>query len=266
MAKVRVVKKKAKAGKLPVSVIVLTQDEARNLPGCLASLSWAAQVVVVDSGSTDKSVAIARAAGAEVHVNPWPGYTAQRNFALAKCRQPWVLSVDADERVAEDLRQAIIATLAQGPRFDGYDVPEVNEYFGRWLRHAGIYPGPHMVFYRRKGARYQSGEADVHEGVRVAAKGRLAGHLVHHAYPDITLALDKLNGYTSVEARGRLAKGARVGAYGLLWRPFERFVKNYLFKGGFMDGAQGLLYCTLTGYYTFVFNLKIWEATRRRGR
>ncbi len=252
--------------KLPVSVIVLTHEEAGNLPGCLASLTWAKQVVVVDSGSRDRTVAIARAVKADVFVRPWPGYTAQRNFALSKCRQPWVLSVDADERVASDLRLAIGTVLSQKSPLEGYDVPEVNEYFGRWLRYGGIYPGPHMVFYRRQGARYQSGEADVHEGVRVQSQGRLAGHLVHHAYPDVTLALDKLNGYTGVEARGRLDKDAASGMYGLLWRPFERFIKNYLFKGGFLDGAQGLLYCSLTGYYTFIFNLKIWEARRRRER
>lgn len=252
----------AKIAKLPVSVIVLTKNEEAMLPGCLESLAWAAQVVVVDSQSTDKTLAIAKKFKADTYNRPWPGYTAQRNFALSKCRQPWVLSVDADERVAPDLRASIEALIQAGPDADGYRVPEVNNYFGRWLRHGGIYPGEHMVFYRRQGAKYESGRADVHEGVQVKNPGRLSGHLIHHAYPTIELAIDKLNGYTTAEARGRAAD--RVSLYGLLWRPAERFVKNYVFKLGFLDGVQGLLYCFLTGYYTFVFHLKIWEHQAKR--
>jgi glycosyltransferase involved in cell wall biosynthesis len=248
--------------KLPVSVTVLTKNEEAMLPGCLESLSWAAQVVVVDSQSTDKTLAIAKKFGADAYNRPWPGYTAQRNFALSKCRQPWVLSVDADERVAPDLREAIAALLAAGPDRDGYRVPEVNNYFGRWLRHGGIYPGGHMVFFRRQGAKYESGRADVHEGVQVKNPGRLEGHLVHHAYPTLELAIDKLNAYTDAEARGR--RSDKASLYGLLWRPLERFVKNYVFKRGFLDGVQGLLYCYLTGYYTFVFHLKIWEHQAKR--
>jgi glycosyltransferase involved in cell wall biosynthesis len=250
-------------GRLPVSVIILTKDEERNLPGCLASLAWAKQVVVVDSGSTDRTVALARRAKAQVYVNPWPGFTAQRNFALDRCRQPWVLSVDADERVAPDLEAGIRALLKAGPQRQGYRVREVNLYFGRWLRYGGIYPGEHMIFFRRQGARYASGKADVHEGVQVADPGRLRGHLTHHAYPSLELALDKLNSYTGMEAQGRLKAGRDAGWGDLLLRPPHRFLNNYLRKRGFLDGPQGLLYCVLNSYYTFCFHLKIWEQRRR---
>jgi glycosyltransferase involved in cell wall biosynthesis len=254
--------KRRTEGTLPVSVTILTKNEEANLPGCLASLGWARQVVVVDSESTDATVEIARRAGAEVHVRPWPGFTAQRNFALSKCRQPWVLSVDADERVAPDLAEGIRSLLASGPRRKGYRVREVNEYFGRWLKRGGIYPGEHMIFYRREGAGYSSGNADVHEGVQVESPGRLRGHLVHHAYPDVELALEKLNSYTTVEAAGRLKRGVRSGWGDLLVRGPWLFFKNYVLKGGWRDGVQGLLYCFLTGYYTFFTHLKIWEKTR----
>lgn len=250
--------------KLPVSVIILTKDEEANLPGCLASLTWAAEVVVVDSGSKDRTVALARKAGAKVFINPWPGFTAQRNFALAKCKQPWVLSVDADERVAQDLQAGIRDLLAAGPQKAGYRVREVNLYFGRWLRYGGIYPGEHMIFYKRQGARYSSGEADVHEGVQVPDPGRVRGHLVHHAYPSLELALDKLNGYTSTEAQGRLKRGVKAGLGGALARAVHRFLKNYLWKGGFLDGVQGLLYCYMSGYYVFLYRMKVWEQQRSR--
>jgi glycosyltransferase involved in cell wall biosynthesis len=251
-------------GKLPVSVIVLTKDEEANLPDCLASLGWAAQVVVVDSGSGDRTVAIAKKAGADVYVNPWPGFTAQRNFALQRCRQPWVLSIDADERVAPDLRDGIAELLAAGPRRRGYRVREVNNYFGRWLRHGGIYPGEHLIFFRRQGAEYRSGKGDVHEGVQIPDPGRVRGHLVHQAYPTLELSLDKVNSYTRLEAEGRLKKGVRSGALDGLVRAVHRFLKNYLWKGGWRDGVQGLLYCYTTGYYTYIFHLKIWEQRRSK--
>ncbi len=250
---------------LPVSVIVLTKDEALNLPGCLASLKWAKQVVVVDSKSQDGTAAIARRWGANVYVRPWPGFTAQRNFALSKCRQPWVLSVDADERVGPDLRESIAKTLAEGPAFDGYDVPEVNLYFGRWLRHGGIYPGGHMVFYRRDQGRYQPGAGDIHEGVRISRRGRLNGHLIHHAFPDIEFWMSKFNHYTDLEAQGRFSKGQAVGLWNVFVKPAQRFLKTFLGRQGFRDGVQGLLYCFTYGYYTFMIKLKIWELKRRQG-
>lgn len=253
-----------KTATLPVSVVILTKDEAENLPGCLATLKWARQVLVIDSGSSDGTAALARRLGAEVHVNPWPGFTAQRNFGLTKCEQPWVLSVDADERIGADLLQGIRDLLAAGPQRPGYRVREVNLYFGRWLRHGGIYPGEHMIFFRRQGARYQSGQADVHEGVQVKDPGRLRGHLVHRAYPDIELALDKLNGYTGAEAQGRLKRGVRADSLSSLLRAVHRFAKNYAWKQGFRDGVQGLLYCFMSGYYVLVYRLKIWEQQRPR--
>jgi glycosyltransferase involved in cell wall biosynthesis len=259
--------KKTKSRKLPVSVVVLTKNEEANLPTCLASLFWAAQVVVVDSLSTDKTLSIAKKYGAQTYARPWPGYAAQRNFALSKCRQPWILSVDADERVGPDLANAIKELLERtksGPDKQGYRVPEVNNYFGRWLKYGGIYPGEHLAFFKRGVAHYESGSADVHEGVRISDTGRLDGHIIHQAYPSLELALDKLNRYTDLEAHGRVRDGGRAGAYGLFWRPFERFFKNYVLKRGFLDGPQGLLYCFLTGYYTFIFNLKIWEQTAKK--
>jgi glycosyltransferase involved in cell wall biosynthesis len=257
------VRPRAARAKLPVSVVVLTLNEEANLPGCLASLKWAAQVVVVDARSRDRSVAIARGAGADVHVRPWGGYVAQRNFALSKCGQPWVLSVDADERVAPDLVRALRSLLEGAPEKRGYQVKIVNDYFGRWLRYGGVYPDEHLRFFRRQGTRYSGAKADVHERIDITDTGRLDGHLVHHAYPTLELALDKLDRYTTLEAEGRLRRGATVSHSGTLVRAVHRAAKNYLWKQGWRDGVQGLLYAFLGGYYNFCFRLKIWEARRR---
>jgi glycosyltransferase involved in cell wall biosynthesis len=249
--------------KAPVSVIVLTKDEEKNLPGCLKSLGFADQVVVVDSESSDNTVGVAKKAGATVYRHPWPGFTAQRNFAISKCRHPWVLSVDADERISNSLADEIRHILEKGPAYEGYRIPEVNNYFGRWLRWGGIYPSDHLILFDRRLARYTSGAGDVHEGVKLHKVAFLKGHLIHHAYPTMELALEKLNRYTDLEASGRFKQGQRVGIYSLAWRPLERFIKNYFFKAGFMDGPQGIFYCFLTGYYSFATNLKIWEIQKR---
>lgn len=256
----------AAPAKAPLSVVVLTKNEEANLPGCLASLDFAAEVVVVDSESDDGTREAARKGGARVFNRPWPGFTAQRNFAIGKCRQPWVLSVDADERISAALAAEIRALLAGDPACDGYRVPEVNNYFGRWLRHGGIYPSTHLILFRRSMARYEAGGAgaDVHEGVRLERVGALKGHLVHHAYPTIELALDKLNRYTDLEAEGRLRQGKGTSWRRLWFKPLWRFTRNYLFKRGFLDGVQGLLYCALTGYYTLAIELKVWEGGKKK--
>lgn len=253
--------KESKAG---LSVIVLTKNEEANLPGCLESLKFARQVVVVDCQSRDRTAALARRAGADVFVRPWPGFTAQRNFALSKCRHDWVLSVDADERISAPLAAEITALLAgpESSRSEGYQIPEVNNYFGRWLRRGGIYPGEHLILFRRRLGRYSSGSADVHEGVRLKRVGRLKGHLIHFAYPEVSLAIAKLNHYTDLEARGKLAAGARVRGWKMAWSPLERFIKSYFFKLGFLDGVQGFIYCMQLAYYSFLIQAKVWESTR----
>jgi glycosyltransferase involved in cell wall biosynthesis len=264
VAEIRTKKAKIQA-KAPLSVIVLTKNEEANLEGCLESLRFAAEVVVVDSESSDRTRAIAKAMGARVFNRPWPGFTAQRNFAVDQCRQPWVLSVDADERLSPELMDEIRTLLQGKPECDGYRIPEVNNYFGRWLRHGGIYPSTHLILFKRAHARYESQGADVHEGVRLEREGLLKGHLIHHAYPDISLALDKLNRYTDLEAEGRLKQGRGTSPRKLWFKPVWRFLRNYIAKRGFLDGAQGLLYCALTGYYAFVIELKIWEKQSNPG-
>jgi glycosyltransferase involved in cell wall biosynthesis len=248
-----------------LSVIVLTKDSAETLGACLASLAFADQVVVVDSGSQDASREIAKAFGATVKVQAWKGYTAQRNFALRLCRHPWVFSVDSDEVVTPELAQEIRALLQkpldEGPK--AYQIPERVRFFKHWLRRGGIFPGYHVTLFQRAHATYGHGPADVHEGIQVAGPfGQLHGFKLHHAYPSFDLALAKLNRYTSLEAQGRWAHGIRPSLYGLLWRPLERFFKNYFLKLGFLDGLEGFLYCYLTAHYSFVIHVKLYEYQR----
>ena len=250
-------------GSVPVSVAIITRNEEANLPGCLASLAFAAEVVVVDSQSADKTVAVAEAAGAKVFVRPWPGFTAQRNFSLAQCTYDWILSVDADERVSLALAMEIAELVKSAPPMSAYRVPELNRYFGRWLKHGGIYPGHHISLFDRRRHCYEKGAADVHEDVRSKESGMLKGRILHLAYPDFRLALVKLNNYTDLEAQGRHQRGLMVHTFDFVRRPVGRFITNYFFKRGFLDGMQGFLYCCLVSLYAFTATVKLWELNRK---
>ena len=248
-----------------LSVIVLTKDSSETLGACLSSLNFADEVIVVDANSNDASRDIARAFGAKVKINPWPGYTKQRNYGLNHCSHPWVLSVDSDEVVmpelVQEIQQVLTLPLRQAPR--AYQIPERVRFFQRWLRYGGIYPGYHVTLFQRRYGSYGHGPADVHEGVQIKGSvGKLNGFKLHHAYPCFRLALRKLNCYTTLEAKGRWANGHRPSIYGLLWRPMERFIKNYFLKLGFLDGLEGFLYCYLTAHYSFVIHVKLYEYER----
>jgi glycosyltransferase involved in cell wall biosynthesis len=247
-------------------VAIITKDEAAHIQACLASVAFARDVVVVDAKSDDGTAILARQAGARVFVREWPGFTLQRNFSLKQCRYDWVLSVDADERVSLDLAVALAAALAQGPQGQAYRIPELNCYFGRWLRHGGIYPGHHVSFFDRRRLSYGSKSGDVHEDVSVKQSGLLDGHMLHLAYPSFQLALQKLNRYTDLEARGRYGRGDRACALDLLRRPMGRFINNFVLKQGFRDGIPGFLYCCLTALYAFSFTVKIWELQQAAAR
>jgi glycosyltransferase involved in cell wall biosynthesis len=251
-------------GSVAVSVTLITHNEEANLPGCLASIAFAAEVIVVDAQSADRTVAVAEAAGAQVYVRPWPGFTAQRVFSLAQCSHDWVLSIDADERISLALAMEIADLVKKGPANSAYRVPELNRYFGRWLRHGGVYPGYHISFFDRRRHTYERGPADVHEDVHCDGATPLKGHMLHLAYPSFRLALAKLNNYTDLEAQGRYARGSRFRLNHLVRRPLGRFLSNFFFKRGFLDGMQGFLYCCLTSLYAFVTTIKIWELERNK--
>jgi len=246
-------------GSVHLSVTVIAREASATLAGCLSSVAFAHDVVVVDAQSQDATVEIARAAGARVFVRAWPGFVEQRNFALDQCRNHWVLKLDADERVSEELALELARLLEAEPRLPGYNVSELNLYFGRWLRHGGIYPGHHLRIFDRRVTRYGGGVADVHEDVHVEKAGLLAGHVLHLAYPSFNLALTKLNTYSSLEAEGRFCAGERADFVKMLRRPLGRFFSNYVLKSGFLDGVQGLLYCALTSLYAFAITVKLWE-------
>jgi glycosyltransferase involved in cell wall biosynthesis len=245
-----------------VSAVVITLDEEARLRGCLGSVAWADEIVVVDAESTDKTVQIAREFTDRVVVRAWPGFAAQKNFALDQATGDWLLSIDADEEVSSELKTEILALLAGAPVADGYRIPRRNMMWGHWIRHGGLYPDWQLRLFRRGRGRF--GERRVHESVTVEGRvDRLRGHLVHQSYRDVTDFVIRSDRYATLAAEEAARRGARIGARDLLLRPLARFVSMYLLQRGFLDGRRGLLLAGLYAYYVFIRSAKIWERTAR---
>jgi glycosyltransferase involved in cell wall biosynthesis len=250
----------------PVSAVLITHNEERNLAAALQSVRFCDEVVVVDSGSTDRTLEVAEEAGARVIRNaPWPGFVAQRNLAAGAARNDWILAVDADERVSAELRDEIQAARAAGFRNSGYRIPRVARYMGRWIRATDWYPDPQLRLFDRTKGRWEGGL--VHESVRVQGSvGRLRSELQHHPYDDIGHHLRKIDSYTSLWAREAFAGGRRAGALEAVGAAGWAFLRNYVLKGGFLLGEAGLTISLLNTHYTHANLAKLRELMRADGR
>jgi glycosyltransferase involved in cell wall biosynthesis len=243
-----------------LSVTIITRDEASDIAAALASVSWADEIVVVDSHSTDATVDIARGAGARVIVRDWPGYIEQKNFAAREASNDWILSLDADERVTPELARRIQQALAQ-PAHQAYELPRLTWYLGQWIRGTDWYPDYQTRLYDRRVARWTG--RYVHEGVSVdGTRGRLTGDLQHFAYRDISDHLETIDRYTTLAARQMYEDGRRASPARLLLHGPLAFLRNYVARGGFRLGAAGLVVSTLNGYYVFLKFAKLWQLQR----
>jgi glycosyltransferase involved in cell wall biosynthesis len=246
-----------------VSAVVITLNEEDRLRPCLLSVAWVDEIVVVDAESQDKTVQVAREFTDRVIVRPWPGFAAQKNFALDQATGDWVLSLDADEEVSPELRDAIVTAIQDPAAAEGYAVPRHNVFWDVVIRHGGLYPDWQVRLFRRGRGRFV--ERAVHESVTVAGRvERLRAPLQHRSYGGVADFLERANRYSSLAAVELLAAGRRVRGRDLVLRPLGRFLSMYLLKLGFLDGWRGLLLAALYAYYVFMRSAKMLEATRRR--
>jgi (heptosyl)LPS beta-1,4-glucosyltransferase len=246
-----------------LSVVVIAQNEEERIRECLESAAWADELIVVDAESHDKTATIARELTDHVFVRPWPGFAAQKNFGVEQARGDWILSLDADEVVSAPLRAEIAALLAGSPAHAGYAVPRRNLFWGRWVRHGGLYPDWQLRLFRRGQGRFV--ERSVHESVRVdGSVGRLRGHLEHRSYRDVADFLARADRYSTLAAEEWLAAGRPVRPLrDLVGRPLARVLGMYVARAGFVDGWRGFLLAVLYGYYVFLRSAKAWERARR---
>ena len=248
-----------------ISVTVITKNEAADIAAALESVRWADEIVVVDSGSTDETVAIARRFTERVFVRDWPGYAAQKNVAASLATQDWIFSLDADERVTPQLADEVRRTVSGTPDAAAFKVPRVTWHLGQWIRTTDWYPDRQTRLYDRRRARWTG--AYVHEGVAVdGTTGALTHDLQHYAYRDIADHLETIDRYTTYAARQMFEAGRRAGLLEIAGHPPFAFLRNYIAKGGVRDGAVGFVISTLNAYYVFLKFAKLWELQRQSKR
>jgi glycosyltransferase involved in cell wall biosynthesis len=224
---------------MTLSVIIIALNQEANIEECLASVGFADEIVLVDTGSTDHTVKLARTYTDRVITAPWQGFAGTKNFALDQARGDWVFSLDTDERVSAALKEEILAVVwADGP-LDGYQVSRKNYFGGRWIRHLGWYPDHTLRLWRRGRGRYR--DREVHEEVVVAGPvGILRNSLDHYSYNNLEEYAARQDRYARLAAREMFKQGRRPRPGELWWRPFVTFLKLYFLKQGFLEGSLGL--------------------------
>lgn len=291
---------------MQLSVVIIAHNEEVNIGRTLRSVQplvadGKGEIIVVDSGSTDRTVEVAKSYGAKVFVEEWKGYAAQKNLAIDRANGDWILSLDADEEVDESLQKTMLTTLVKwnevdvyarkkgyeprhvhGDRqiwtevgdaqgldtdcyFDGFMLRRKNFFLGRWIKHGGFWPDPKLRLFRRGLGRAE--KTAVHESIRVngAVAGIHRGTLIHHSYPTLSNYIEHMNRYSSLGAEMVVAKGkVRFRVINIVVRPLLTFIYNYFFRLGFLDGPEGLLLHLYHSVYISWKYAKAWELSRSR--
>ena len=253
-----------------LSVAMIARNEEANLPRTLDSISWVDEIVIVDSGSVDRTPEIARSYGAKHSFNrDFRGFNAQKSLAIDACTSDWIYLLDADEVIPPELAKEIQQVL-ENPRYEAYWQPRLNLFLGRWIRHGGFYPDRKLRLFKRGTARMAG--AEPHGTPEYAgAKGTLKNDLLHYAYPKLELYLEHMNRYSSHSTRELFEKGktsSTVGAFAwnVFLNPIATFLKNYIFRLGFLDGPEGLVLHFNHSVYVHWKYVKAWNAGKQARR
>ncbi|MFN7932714.1 MAG: glycosyltransferase family 2 protein [Bryobacteraceae bacterium] len=236
---------------MQISATIIARDEERNIARAIESLRCCDEIVVVDSGSIDRTIEIANKLGARVVETGWRGYAGQKNYAAECARHDWILSIDADEALSESLEADIWLLKKNGPRFDAYTMPRLAQYLGKWILHSGWYPDRKVRLYRRDKAKWIGDY--VHESVTVRGSvGHLDSNLLHYTCQSFTEHLKTMDRYTTLAAEEMVARGKRVTFRHLLADPVWTFFRTYLLQRGFLDGVEGLAIAYMATLYSFL--------------
>lgn len=245
---------------MKISAVVICGNEEKNIGDCLESLKWCDEIVVVDSMSTDRTPEIARTYTSKVIQRPWPGYVAQKNFALDQATGDWILSVDSDERCTPELREEIRRELPAAA-VDGFLVKRHVHYLGRWINHGGWYPDYKLRLVRRGKAKWTG--VDPHDKlVTDGTTRKLKGELVHFTYRDFRHQLKTIQAYSDVVVDEWVKEGRRFSLLKAVFHPPAKFLGCYVWKLGFLDGWPGFVIAAASAFYVFVKQVKLWEKGR----
>lgn len=238
-----------------LSVIIITKNEAVNIRACIESVAWADEIIVVDSGSSDATVEICRELGAQVYVHDWPGFGMQKNRALGYATKDWVFSIDADERVTHELREEIQSAMQRG-QAEGYEIPRLSSFCGRYMHHSGWYPDYVLRLFRRGSGKFS--DDLVHE--RVIVNGpitKLQQLLLHESFRDLEQLLAKINHYSTASAQMLHRKNRTASLKKAVGHALWAFFRSYFLRAGFLDGREGFMLAVSTAEGTYYRYLKL---------
>jgi len=247
-----------------ISAVILTKNEEQNLPRCLEAIRWVDEILILDSESTDGTLAIAKKFGAKVHQLPWEGFGKQKQKGIDLAFGEWVLSIDADEVVTPELKEEITSRLSSDNGTVGYYLKRKAYFLDRFVRHGGWYPDWVLRLFKKGKGRFTP--AAVHESVVLdGPAGRLESDFLHYTDPDFSHYLEKLNRYTDLSAKELFEKGERGSLFRILANPAVKFFLQYFLKAGFLDGRAGFILAGASAFHVFSKYVKLWELSKNEG-
>jgi glycosyltransferase involved in cell wall biosynthesis len=247
-----------------LSIAMIAMNEEANLPRTLESVKWADEIIVVDSGSRDRTIEIAESFGARTSYHAFGGHGEQKNVALDLCTSDWILLLDADEVLTPELQSQIRDLLAGNPKFDAYWIPRLNLYFGRWIRHGGFYPDHKLRLFKRGAARLSEGVGPHSTPQHNGPKGTLKADMLHYAYPTMGIYLEHMDRYSSeiaqlLHKRGKVSRTLPAFLWNTVLNPAATFVYNYFFRLGFLDRREGVILHINHSVYVHWKFIKAWR-------
>ena len=241
----------------PLSVIIITANEEKNIRECLESVKWCDEIILVDSESTDKTVDIAKEYTDKIFIRKWEGYASQKRFALEQASNEWVLSIDADERVSKGLKEEIIQLLTDKPDNDGYFIPRLNHFLDKAVKSCFWYPDYQLRLFKKNTTTLT--DRKVHEGFVVdGVTGKVKNDLIHYTHQSIKETISKVNEYSTLEAlEGRIKK--KVKPIDIVLHPLAAFLNHFISRKGYKDGVYGLMVSLIHSMTNMLTYMKVWE-------
>ncbi len=248
---------------LPISVVIVTKDEEKNIRAALESIKNGAEIIIVDAFSKDRTLDICREYTDKIYQQEWQGYAKQKQMGIEHAEKPWVFILDSDERFTNTLWDEIEQIIKKKDGYSGFYVPRRNIFLGKWIRHGGWWPDYTLRLFLRDYAKIE--ERKVHEKVVVKGKiGYLKNHIEHYSYRTISDYLKKMDIYSTLSAEELQNKNIRPRLVKLFIHPISTFFKMFFLQLGFLDGKQGLILAVLYSQYTFLKYLKLWEMSHNK--
>ena len=245
---------------MKIAAVVITKDEERNIGDCLESVQWVDELIVVDAESRDRTVELAGRYTSRVFVRPWAGYGPQKNFGIDQADADWILVVDADERVTDELRREIQTLFATEPPVDvgGFEIPRRNFFYGKWIQGGGLSPDYQLRLFRKRSGRYD--DVRLHEHLTlIGRRERLREAFDHFSMPSVNHHIRKMMRYTTLGADEKLKRLHHVSGWVIATHHLGTMLKTLFVRGGYRDGVHGLVVAMFAGLHTFVKYAKAWE-------